>query len=93
MVLTSVTCPAPTRADAQRIRDGLWAHTPDDLGIEHIHARAGSGHIDVILFIRSAAHGGICDERAALSAIGNLPLLHDWRVILADKRDNGKNAS
>jgi hypothetical protein len=88
LVLTSASCPSPTRADAQRIHDGLWAHAPHDLGIEHIRVRAWQGHIDVVLFSRSTIYSGIPDGRAALAAIRNLPLLRTWHVILAE---NGKD--
>lgn len=84
LVLTSAECRSPSRADAQRIQDGLWAHAPNDLGIEHIRARAGPQHIDVVLFFHSTIHGGIPDESAALAAIRNIPLLRAWHVILVD---------
>jgi hypothetical protein len=91
LVLTSANCPSPTRADAQRIQDGLWAQAPRDLGIEHISVKARQGQIDVVLFSRSTIHGGMPDESVALATIRNLPFLGIWRVILADSEKNGND--
>jgi hypothetical protein len=89
--LTSASCPSPTRTDAQRIQDGLWAHASPDLGIEHIRVRARHGHVDVILFYRSTIHGVTPDERAALSAVRNLPPLRTWHVTLKDYKEGENN--
>lgn len=84
VILTSDSCPKPVRVDADLVQDGLWAHAPHDLGIEHIRSKAGPGHIDIFLFLRSTVHGGLPDERAVLATIRKLPCLRDWCVIFAD---------
>jgi hypothetical protein len=51
--LISPDYPRPTAADAVRVHDALWAHTPATAGLEHIRARAGPNGIDLVLFIRN----------------------------------------
>jgi hypothetical protein len=60
MVQVSLVNPAvrhPTRADAARIQDILWAHLEPGLGVEHIRVTAGFQVVDVAFFIKGDGCG------------------------------------
>lgn len=79
--LTSPEHTRPTAADAARLHDALWAHTPPTAGLEHIRARAGPDEIDLVLFIRNAdslSFGSATDLPAALRE--GLLHLQPWHI-------------
>jgi hypothetical protein len=53
LVLMSQAHPHPVQADADSVRDTVWAHAQDHDGLEHVRTRAGPGRIDLVLFLRS----------------------------------------
>ena len=79
--LTSPEHPHPTAADAARVHDALWAHTPTTAGLEHIRARAGPDGIDLVLFVKNPTtlrFGGVADLPAALCE--GLLTLRPWQI-------------
>lgn len=80
--LTSPEHPRPTPADAVRVHDALWAHTPKTAGLEHIRARAGPDGIDLVLFVRNPdclLFGSAVDIPTPLR--DGLLTLRPWRIV------------
>jgi hypothetical protein len=54
LALTNPDWPSPVQADAEQLEDRIWARAAPDLGIQHLHAKAGPHHIDLAVYLAGA---------------------------------------
>ena len=68
--------------DANLVADLLWALAEPGHRLEHVHAKAGPGRADLVLFhlAADATAGVTAGERLCRLAVSTSPHLRGWRV-------------
>ncbi|WP_344441595.1 hypothetical protein [Kitasatospora nipponensis] len=74
--LANPELPQPSRTDAERILDVLWAHLQPRFGIEHIRVRAGPAGINLGLFFRGSGTDAATHSSTAIAHL--LARIPEW---------------
>ncbi|MDH2424610.1 hypothetical protein [Sphaerisporangium sp. TRM90804] len=87
MVALTLSHPAERKGDItpSGLVDLIWVHTSIDDRLEHIHARAWPGGIDVVFFL-AVTSSALASTRAgaiSLRAISSAPALRGWSAEFA----------
>ncbi|WP_344659932.1 hypothetical protein [Catenulispora subtropica] len=71
------------QGDAEQVEDRIWARAAADLGIQHVHARAGRCRIDLAVFLAGAAPPESSNGASPVQNI--LALLPEWTLTAPDE--------
>lgn len=86
LALTSPDRPTPAQADAEQLEDRIWARATPDLGIQHLHAKAGARRIDLAVYL---AGTGLAEARDVIGTTLEriLDLIPEWTVSAVDSAE------
>jgi hypothetical protein len=86
MLMTTIRLAPPSGTQAiapGAVVDLIWLHAAPPDGIKHIHARAGPGRIEVVMFVVASQQdiGDYVARAVCRRAVDATPALRGWQIL------------